>query len=719
MRRNAHLLLAILVAPCLPLAGCGGGGETAGVVDATTAADVVAGDDAPGDAGTDAAPMVDAPSPDPGRTDSGPTPPPAVSCAFGAYATSVFDAPFPSDALRGADGAVDLSLFPRRGELGLFDRYLEFIEAEKLPWPVSVAAAFPLTGAIDPAMLPAPAATGEDGAGVMLVNITEGSPHEGERIPLVFRWWSAEPGVILPGNVLMMHPVWGMTLREDSTYAFVLTTGLAVDGSRTLTASEGCLAALRGADGAPAEHVRALAPLRAYVERVAPTWGDAIACATVVTTGSPTGEMARLRDFVAALDPATTPDLPMTFDDLQRADRTTFYDRFDGTYKTPNFQSGEPPFLSEGGAIVFDDGGEPVIQHAETIDVAIAVPTVGEMPADGWPVVIHSPGTSGDLLSHFSGSVGGANGNPVGRLATHGIASVGINPPLTADRCQVSGCNNTELITFNLFNPAAPRATFRQQALDSAFLAAILRRANEAGGRGPVLDLPDHGEVRFDADRVYYFGHSQGGLTGALLAAVEPAIDGWLLSGAGAGLPVTILERKDLTDFEFLARSQLQIPRCTEALAARERCELDPMHPVMTLFATIVDPVDPVAFARHWLAGTYTGRAPNMIVIQGLIDEATPPATSDALAVAGRLPIAGRVERPIPGLELLGLDPLALPTSNNVTGPDGQPASAGFFQYPMDHFAVFYPSSPVVPTYQSFFRSLADGGPALLTTRGP
>jgi dienelactone hydrolase len=60
--------------------------------------------------------------------------------------------------------------------------------------------------------------------------------------------------------------------------------------------------------------------------------------------------------------------------------------------------------------------------------------------------------------------------------------------------------------------------------------------------------LADRGAPRFG-----HFGHSFGGMQGAVLSAVEPRLDAIVIAGMGAGL-VEVLRAEGLTDHAFLAR---------------------------------------------------------------------------------------------------------------------------------------------------------------------
>src|SRR5690606_32243067 len=88
----------------------------------------------------------------------------------------------------------------------------------------------------------------------------------------------------------------------------------------------------------------------------------------------------------------------------------------------------------------------------------------------------------------------------------------------------------------------------------------------------PAAVSPSGEDVCFDPERIMFFGHSHGGLSGAIAAAFEPSVQAWLLSGGGGGLAITIMERKDVFDISALVELTL-------AFADGER--LSELHPAM------------------------------------------------------------------------------------------------------------------------------------------
>ena len=108
---------------------------------------------------------------------------------------------------------------------------------------------------------------------------------------------------------------------------------------------------------------------------------------------------------------------------------------------------------------------------------------------------------------------------------------------------------------------------------------------------------------------------------------------GWVLSGAGGGLSITLLERKDPVDFEALIRFLLEF---------NEEDELDPFHPILALIQTAVDITDPIHFARR---SAELSQQPSVLITNGCWDAQTPYKTTDAMALALGAPLVEPISR--------------------------------------------------------------------------
>jgi hypothetical protein len=335
-----------------------------------------------------------------------------------------------------------------------------------------------------------------------------------------------------------------------------------------------------------------------------------------------------------------------------------------------------------------------------TLRLSVIVPTNGDMPAAGWPIAITSHGTGGDYLSDcYSG-----DRDTCTALAREGLAGTGQDQPLHGTRwCDATPtpCSEDmlELYSFNFFNPEAGRSVQRQSIADSIYLMRLLREDKIV----VPASLSRHGrEEHFDPSHTLFFGHSQGGITGALLFAVEDRLRGGVLSGTGGGLSTTIMLRTNPMDFSSLVAT---------AIGLNDPTELSEFHPVLALVQMMVDVTDPLAYAGSWLQFDATDPAAtprSVLLTEGLLDQDTPSPTAEALAVAAGFPVIKPYASWCAGAQALGIQPIDSPVQGNLAS-GGQSVTGAQAQYPNDdHFAV-YDNANAYQTYQTFLGTLVDG----------
>ncbi|MFN7142803.1 MAG: hypothetical protein ACK4YP_03440, partial [Myxococcota bacterium] len=558
-----------------------------------------------------------------------------------------FDRPFPSDARR-VDGHPDVSDFPGEGGFPIVDAYLAAagdIDGFGTNAPIYVRFESP----IDTSLLPSPAASTALDSPVMLLNVDRESPHRGERVPLAFEF-TAQKTTFQPGNLLAAAPVFGFPLRPSTTYALVLRPPLAastgqawgIGGDEALLPVE---ETLRGLDIDPFE----------------------VSLAVPFTTQDPVAETARIARAIREEIGLPSLDQPLTLVEERGA-----YTIYEGSVAVPVWQHGERPYRTEGGAFSFAADGTPEIASWERVHFALTVPDHGEMPEGGWPVVLYSHGTGGDYMS-FCNS--GANEEEATVMAREGIAVIGISQPLHEDRAPPG--TNPDLDSFNYANPDAGRTNFRQGALDQVYLAEVLTRS--------AATFSFEGDtIRLDPERVAYFGHSQGGLVGAIAAPFfSDRVKAAGFSGTGGGLAMTVVLRKDPLDIAMVLSA---------ALGFEEGEELTTFHPVVGLVQMLSEATDPLNYGPYWFAEApaWDAEPLSILLTEGLEDAATPSATTEALAAAARVPIVGEPATDPVAHDLRGLDPVALPASGNAVDWNGAPITAGLGQFPDNgHFAIY------------------------------
>lgn len=636
-----------------------------------------------------------------------------IEARYDLAGTGWHDAPFPSELRRRPDGGIDLSGFPlpRKGETDqLLADYLAFGQAQLDGFSVAPTIYIPFEGGLSAALLPSPVESLDDAALIGLVDVDPQSPEYGRRIPLRSAMSGAQRGNLLAENLLMAQPTWGAALREGTLYAFYVRRGLLDQLSRPLGRAEAfgrAVDAAYGIAGTPEDAKEAalaatLAPLaQARLDGKLDLLPRDLAAATVFRTGHPAGELAKIATWLRAnltVKPASN---------WKKAKETATYALYTGTYEAPNFQSGDPPYTSgTAGGFAFELDGTPIVQRTETgLRVAVAIPKLppGEGLAVGGllPVVIYSHGTGGSYTSFTSASPWA----PADLLCAAGFAVVGIDQPLHGPR---AGKNLAKealyLASFNFLNPAAGRTVFRQAALDNVVVVEMLRKG--------ALDIPasvaSGGEkIGLDGNRLHFYGHSQGGIVGPLLGSIEPGLRALVLSGAGAGLSLTVVRRKDIVDFPALVKAKLDL----------DDGELSELHPAVSLIQMIVDAVDPIAYGRLVMRRPVGQRPPHVLLTEGLLDEATPSVASEALAVTMGLSILAPAVARNEAMVALGTPVANAPVSNNLTVGDEKVTALLRQVDGGSHWTIFEKES-VAKLAADFLASVGSTGEAIVENSG-
>jgi hypothetical protein len=584
-----------------------------------------------------------------------------------APADGFYALPFPNDIRVGDDGSIDLADHPRLNDLaGL---YLDAIMAEQRGFGLSSAGFVRFDGAIDPASLPEGAgAAAADGASVYLVDIDPDSPARGTFAPALARFQEIEGEAIGP-HWLAVLPYPGFPLAERTTYALVVTRRVRSAGGDPIEADDDFRAVL--APDAPDDPDLARAhaiyqPLGDWLDEAGGDERADLAAAAVFTTGAPTELLGRVREVILRDVPA--PEAR----EVTLVDQLDGYRWFDGRYDGPNFQRGEAPYLKagDGGDIAIDpDSGDPVVQTTEDLRFSMSIP-MGVRPEGGWPVAIYAHGTGGDYHSF-------ENDGTARWLAAAGIACISIDQVLHGPRNLGAP---PDLAFFNLQNPLAARDNTLQGALDDFQLVRLVQGMNiQAGGI----------RVRFDPARIFFFGHSQGSLTGVPFVAWEPEIQAAIFSGAGGLLYLSLIHKTEPVDIAALVRLFLRDD------------PLDEYHPVLALLQMYMERSDSVSYARRL--------ATDVFISEGLIDRFTPVPSIEALATAMRVDLVSPMRREVMGLTLAGRSVLDAPVSGNWDGATGvllqydeAPDSDG-------HFVIFDLEDARQQSTQFLATEVADG----------
>lgn len=586
------------------------------------------------------------------------------------------DTPWPSDLLRRPEGGIDLMAFPNPQGVQTLEEYLELFQSAP-GYASSGALYFHVEGGVDPASLPDdPAASMAEGASMFLVELAAPA----RRIPIEHRLYPDGTAFLPPGSVAVL-PMLGAIVRGPS--ALVVTR----EAKHT-----------SGAPLGPSEHMRALLtcepvgvarepdcrPYQQLLADLALTVDD-VALVQLFTPYEATGELQAAFDWLAE-------QAPPAVKDLRKGAEHNLFTVYEGVVSLAQFQAGTPPYRTldgrSGGFVVGDDG-VPAVQRYEDVAFVLTVPK-DTPPVDGWPVVVYGHGTGGDLYS----GVGNGPSYEAHQLAKASCAMLATSEPLHRGRAGFAP-GSEEIDTFNFLNPVAGRDNWRQSALEKAQLVhAVENLALSA-------DVTGFKPVYFDAERVSYFGHSQGGIVGSLFVGVEHRILGAFLSGAGAGFAPSLIEKTEPVSLEQVIRTLLSLPD-DEAV--------DRFHPVPNLLQVWIEPSEPLNYGRLWRERR-ARPTPHLVATSGLLDPYTPKSTHFGLAGAFGLPIVEPVSERVPVVELLGIGTADGPAIGNLRDGQGRPLTAGMLQYPNDgHFAVF--SNPdAQEAYRLFFATLNAGAP--------
>ena len=578
-----------------------------------------------------------------------------------------FDHPWPSD-LRLELGSVSFEGFPNPSGLPILKNYIESMRHVLSGFSPVASGLLRFSVPLDATTLPAtPMASTDAESSVQLVNVDFASEGYGERHPISLHF-RRDPGVYWPSNTLAFMPAFGRPLRRNTRYALVVTDAVRGElGQRIAPSLELAQAlGLKSADGAA---LSARGALESTVDGLASAGIDKrrIVHLASFRTNDPVAPTAQIRDWVMANYPA--PDViagSWMVKDHQRG----FMHVYEGQYgPSPDFQQGEIPFVSygDGGALAFE-GGEPVVQRDFELRFALAVPDEDRCPPPeaGYPIVLYAHGTGGSYRSMMG------KGDEAESLAARCIATMGIDQIFHGTR-PGAGAGNVELLFFNVENPVAARANGPQSAIDVVQQARLF---TETKITVPASVSRSGKEVRFDPDRVAFFGHSQGGLNGPMFLAVDDQARGGVLSGSGSMISITLLEKTQPVNVAALVKNVFL------ALKGEEAAEVNSFHPAMMLAQTIVDPTDPIHYVGAIATAPRAGFAPKSVLMTEGVnadftgDNYTPPHAIEVQAVAMGLPPQEPIIHPIEELAWTGLEPVVVP-ANGLSGNLAGGAASG------------------------------------------
>ena len=558
-----------------------------------------------------------------------------------------YELPFPNDIRRGADGHPDLADYPRLNPT--VDRFPAAISANLDGFGLNAAIFVRFGGSVDAASLPQePEASLMDDASVYLVNVDPTSPGHGQKTPLLFRF-EPRPGSVIAGNWLSALPYPGFPLDEGATYALVVTNRVTIGGAAALPSDDftAIAASDKPGDVALAAAQATYEPLWDYLDTPGGDERADVVNAAVFTTQHATNIMALLRRKVLSLPAPTATG-------IVRYLPSSYWIMYDGTFASPNFQVGDPPYTETGGEIQIGTDGLPVVQRMETLRFSFAVPRATP-PAAGWPVVIADTGTGSNYHSYH-------DVNLVDIMADLGLAVISIDPVLSGDR---NPTGNPDFDFYNFNNPQPSRNNTVQGAADNFSIVRLLQGFSFT----PTATASDPGRtITFDPANIFLFGHSQGGLTGSPFLAFEPGVQTAVLSGTGALLFEVLLGKKLPIDISAITATYIPDD------------PLDEFNPVLAMLQTWVERSESANYAPLIARAPITGDdgqtlAPkDVFQSEGIVDHVVPNPAIEAFATAlggNQLRWFDGGTKPWPaveGLELRGRGQVGAPVSGNLAG---------------------------------------------------
>jgi hypothetical protein len=428
-----------------------------------------------------------------------------------------------------------------------------------------------------------------------------------------------------------------------------------------------------------------------------------VAAATVFTTGDVVADTAALGDKVLAAHQPSITDLALEAD-ATNARPSMCHLR--GKIVMPQFQKGTPPFDSEG-LFEIGEGGAPVKQRDETLNVSIAVPRTA-MPPEGYPLTVYIHG-SGGVSRQFVDGGGNDEGDGISTwpgvvLTERGFAVAGTALPISPER--VPGA--TDYAYINPDNLVALRDTFREGVLETRLLVSALEKLRIPASAVSGCSA-ETGEIKF-APNVHLQGQSMGGMYTNLVAPTDPRIKVAVPTGGGGYLIYFLLQ----TSFVENVGGLLSV-----VLRTSERMSF--LHPALHIGETAIEASDPLVSANRLAKRPLPGHPARYVYApQGQGDSYFTTQVFDAMTLAYGSPRAGDEVWPSmrEAQKLVGLDAVApYPVKSNLTSENGSQYTGVVVQYadPVFDAHQIYRRLPAVQhQFGCFHQSFRKTGVAVL-----
>jgi len=296
-----------------------------------------------------------------------------------------------------------------------------------------------------------------------------------------------------------------------------------------------------------------------------------IVAASVFTTQSSTATLEKIRDQIKSAKPAAA-DFNLAFDGtrtvfpLESVASITFNQQIAvapatlsptplnisllrinpgaveqvafGKYLSPEYLTHPGDYIPP----VSTRSGSPALQRMNEVYFNLFLPS-GPKPASGWPVAIFGHGSAANknnqplevaatMASHGIATIAiSFYGNGFGPLGTLTVNRTGRAPVTLPAGGRGVDQNNDNLIGEGEGRSAAPPRTLissRDAAQQTIADFMQLVRVIEFG-----IDVDGDGAPDLNPSRIYYFGHSLGGMWGTIFLAIEPSVRTGVLNSVG------------------------------------------------------------------------------------------------------------------------------------------------------------------------------------------
>ncbi|MFO8057835.1 MAG: hypothetical protein R6V10_11110 [bacterium] len=584
-----------------------------------------------------------------------------------------FDLPFPTALRKLPGGGIDMEGFPDALHMDMEDRIRESV-SKGYGYSTGPTVYFRFRAPVS-RDFPLPVETMEKRSPVFLVNIDPESPDLGKRYPVTARFYPYGPRHMrLSRNLLAIQPVPGFVLDENTQYAAGVFCSLEDKHGQDLPRSPALVDMASGRAPAGALGDKAKESYAPALDALSKEGIQAkeLAALTVFRTGDPTARMRKL--FQGVKD--------MRIEQAGAFRKTRDYDLYtvvEGAVDMPQFQTGEPPYGDgESGYIRFDASGRPVVQREERVPLCLTVPK-GEMPEEGFPIMIYVHGTGGvstqvvdrgvkpmegdkspqergmiESLRYYSEHHAEPGTGPALVLARRGIAAAGASQPQNGERGGQAG----QYYFYNFFNPEALRDNILQAAAEASLLLRYLQTVELDPSLVPETETGG-GPVKFNPELVFGMGQSLGSLILGPWGGVETDVKALIPAGNGAYWSLFITEGNPF-DMKTLRRIDKGFG---EAVLGMDR-----YHPTISMLANVLAPADPFAYQPHYIDKPFPGRGPKHVWASfGLYDHYFPPVSQNAAMAAMGLDFAGKVKEPSTKdmIELSDMEKLLYPVRLN------------------------------------------------------